>query len=384
MALSGPFRLGAATTNCLGLPEAYAALRWRGAFEPGASKLFKTDSGSLTPVHIPTRDNMRGVRSISLLTACVATAACAPADDSGSARGASVDSANRGGGAAGGGRVQPLANATAAGFTQGLQTPEAVRYDADLDVFFVANINGNPARKDNNGWIGRVNAAQPGRAEIFVAGGQDGVFLHAPKGMVLQGDTLWVTDIDIVRGFDKRTGKFVAAVGFWSKNVGFLNDIALGSDGALYITDTGITFDESGAMKPSAGGDRVYRLAGRTMTEEVRGDLLGHPNGIAFDSVNTRFILAPFNGKDVQTWRPGALPAPLATGPGMYDGVEIVNGRVFVTSWADSAVHVIENGAMRKYIANLPSPADLGFDTRRRVLAVPRFNDGRVDYFKLP
>jgi hypothetical protein len=68
----------------------------------------------------------------------------------------------------------------------------------------------------------------------------------------------------------------------------------------------------------------------------------------------------------------------------MYDGVEIVNGRVYVTSWADSAVHVIENGRMRKFISGLPSPADLGVDTRRRVLAVPRFNDGRVDYFKLP
>jgi hypothetical protein len=327
---------------------------------------------------------MRGVRLLSLMTTFAAMGACAPADsDQSSARGGAVDSTNR---AAGGeaARVQPLGNATAVGSTQGLQTPEAVRYDADQDVFFIANINGNPGRKDNNGWIGRVSAAQPGRAEIFVAGGQDGVFLHAPKGMAIQGDTLWVADIDILRGFDKRTGKFVAAVGFWSKNVAFLNDVALGGDGALYLTDTGITFDQSGAMKPSVGGPRVYRLAGRTMTEEVRGELLANANGIAFDSVNTRFILAPFNGKDVQTWRPGALPAPLATGPGMYDGVEVVNGRIFVTSHADSAVHVIENGTMRKYIANLPGPADLGFDTKRRVLAVPRINEGRVDYYKLP
>jgi hypothetical protein len=328
---------------------------------------------------------MRGVRLTSLLTASVAIAACAPADDAARpASGGAVDSANRASGNASGGRVQPLGNATPAGSTQGLQTPESVRYDADQDVFFVANINGNPARKDNNGWIGRVSAAQPGRAEIFVAGGQDGVFLHAPKGMAIQGDTLWVADIDILRGYDKRTGKFVAAVGFWSKNVAFLNDVVLGGDGALYLTDTGITLDASGEMKPSVGGPRVYRLAGRMMTEEVRGELLANANGIAYDSANTRFILAPFNGKDVQTWRPGALPQALVTGPGMYDGVEIVNGRIFVTSHADSAVHVIENGTMRKYIANVPGAADLGFDTKRRVLAVPRINDGRVDYYRVP
>jgi sugar lactone lactonase YvrE len=330
---------------------------------------------------------MRVVRPMTLLATCGLIAACSPADDRTTrANGGTVDTAaNRRGG-------QPRApsapagraggSATLVGTTQGLQTPEGVRYDPDLDVFFVSNVNGRPARKDNNGWIGRVSAAQPGRAEIFVAGGQDGVFLHAPKGMAIQGDTLWVADIDILRGYDKYTGKFVAAVGFWSKGVRLLNDVVVGGDGALYITDTGVSFDAAGEM--TTGGDRVYRLAGRSMTEEVNGELLAQPNGIAYDSANTRFILAPFGGKDLQTWRPGALPQRFVTGPGMYDGVEIVNGRIYVTSWADSAVHVIENGALRPIIRNLPSPADIGVDTKRRVLAVPRLNDGRVEYYKLP
>jgi sugar lactone lactonase YvrE len=329
---------------------------------------------------------MRRVRALILLMTSVLTA-CSPAENgTQSAAGATRDTANRRASppSAGAARPAAAATATAIGATQGLQTPEAVRYDPDLDVYFIANINGHPARKDNNGWIGRVSAGQPGRASVFVAGGQDGVFLHAPKGMAIQGDTLWVADIDILRGFDKHTGKFVAAVGFWSKNVAFLNDVVLGGDGALYLTDTGIIFDAAGEMTPAPGGPRVYRLAGRAMTEEVKGDLLTGPNGIAYDSANTRFILAPFGGKDVQTWRPGALPERLATGPGMYDGVEIVNGRIYVTSWADSAVHVVDNGAMRPLIRNLPSPADLGVDTKRGVLAVPRFNDGRVEYYRLP
>jgi sugar lactone lactonase YvrE len=322
---------------------------------------------------------------VATVVAIVATSACAPAGDSSPSR--ALDSA---GGAPAGAQPAPATSsgggdstATRVGVTQGLQTPEAVRYDPDLDVFFIANVNGNPAKKDNNGWIGRVRADSLGRATVFVAGGQDGVFLHAPKGMAIQGDTLWVTDIDILRGFDKRTGKFVAAVGFWSKNVTFLNDIVLGGDGALYLTDTGISFDASGQMAHS-GVDRVYRLAGRAMTEEVKGDLLAQPNGIAYDSANTRFLLAPVGGKDVQSWRPGALPEHFATGPGGYDGIEIVNGRVYVSSWADSAVHVIENDTMRPIIRNVPAPADIGVDTRRKVIAVPLFNSGRVEYYKLP
>jgi sugar lactone lactonase YvrE len=328
---------------------------------------------------------MGRVRAITCLSTCVAVAACTPADNETPAAGGTTAASGQ---TARGGRATSGAGsgstATPAGSTQGLQTPESVRYDSTLDAFFVSNINGNPSRKDNNGWIGRIAADQPGRVAVFIAGGRDGVFLHAPKGMAIQGDTLWVADIDILRGFDKNTGKFVAAVGFWSKNVAFLNDVVLGGDGALYVTDTGINFDAAGEVKPAPGGPRVYRLSGRTITEEVKGDVLANVNGIAFDGANTRFILAPFGGKDVQSWRPGALPEPLATGPGMFDGVELVNGRIYVTSWADSAVHVIENGAMRKFIANIPSPADLGVDTRRGVLAVPRFNDGRVDYYKLP
>jgi sugar lactone lactonase YvrE len=328
---------------------------------------------------------MRPVRAITLVAACAVTA-CAPAENGTRSAGASTGAtANRGAPpSAAASSVGGGGTATLVATTPGLQTPESVRYDSTLDVYFIANINGHPARKDNNGWIGRVTADAPGRATVFIAGGQDGVFLHAPKGMAIQGDTLWVADIDILRGFDKNTGKFVAAVGFWSKNVAFLNDVALGGDGALYITDTGITFDAAGEMKPSSGGPRVYRLAGRAMTEEVKGDLLTGPNGIAYDAANTRFILAPFGGKDVQTWRPGALPERLATGPGMFDGVELVNGRTYVTSWADSAVHVVENGTMRPFIRNVAAPADLGVDTRRNVLAIPRFTDNRVEYYKLP
>jgi sugar lactone lactonase YvrE len=329
---------------------------------------------------------MRVVRPMTLLATSGLIAACTPADDGAAASDGTVDTARRGSGraraaSASAGRAGG-GSPTLVGTTQGLQTPEAVRYDPGLDVFFVSNINGHPARKDNNGWIGRVSAAQPGRAEIFVAGGRDGVYLHAPKGMAIQGDTLWVADIDILRGYDKYTGEFVAAVGFWSKGVRLLNDVVVGGDGALYITDTGVSFNAAGEM--TTGGDRVYRLSGRSMTEEVNGERLAQPNGIAYDSANTRFILAPFGGKDIQTWRPGALPERFATGPGMYDGVEIVNGRVYVTSWADSAVHVVENGALRPFIRNLPSPADIGVDTKRRVLAVPRLQEGKVEYYKLP
>src|SRR5438270_14091012 len=40
--------------------------------------------------------------------------------------------------------------------TSGLQTPESVLYDADQDVYFISNINGQPLDADNNGYVSRV------------------------------------------------------------------------------------------------------------------------------------------------------------------------------------------------------------------------------------
>ena len=59
--------------------------------------------------------------------------------------------------------------------------------------------------KDGSAYIARVNAGDPRRAAVFVAGGRGGAVLDAPKGMALQGDTLWVADIDVLRGFHRRT-----------------------------------------------------------------------------------------------------------------------------------------------------------------------------------
>ena len=41
--------------------------------------------------------------------------------------------------------------------SQNLQTPESVLYDAQQDVYFISNINGQPLAVDNNGYISRVN-----------------------------------------------------------------------------------------------------------------------------------------------------------------------------------------------------------------------------------
>ena len=149
--------------------------------------------------------------------------------------------------------------ATRLGETLGMNVPESVRYDAELDVWYVANINGNPSQKDNNGFIAKVRADSTGAVTMLVEGGKNGATLNAPKGMALHGDTLFVADIDALRMFDKKTGKPLGAVAVTPK-AQFLNDVAMGPDG-IYITDTGIVFDAKGVMS-HPGTNRIYKVSG--------------------------------------------------------------------------------------------------------------------------
>lgn len=273
---------------------------------------------------------------------------------------------------------------TRAAVAEGFSTPESVIFDAETGAWFVTNINGGPSDKDRNGFISRLTSDGAVDSLHFVQGGRGGVTLHAPKGQAITGDTLWVADIDAVRGFNKRTGEPLATVEF-GRRARFLNDIAVGPDGALYITDTGIIIANGQIEHP--GPDRIFRLAGGQITILAEGDRLERPNGIAWDQTSRRFVMAGFGGKTVFAWAPDSTPTAAAVGPGGHDGVVILpDGRILVTSWADSSVSVAgrDSTAVTRAVSGLDAPADLGFDPARRRIGVPLFNQNRVEFWDLP
>ncbi len=269
------------------------------------------------------------------------------------------------------------------GVTTGFSTPESVRWDAEQGVWFVSNINGSPSAKDNNGFISRLKADGAVDSMHFVAGGRGGVTLNGPKGLAIVGDTLWVADIDAVRGFNKRTGAVVATVELGLK-AKFLNDPAAAPDGTLYITDTGIQFDDKGQLT-HPGPDRIFALKGRTISVAAEGDWLERPNGITWDASAGRFIVVPFGGPHLLSWKPGqAKVDTIGTGPGGQDGVErSPEGGVLISSWADSTVFELAKGTTRKIVTGVSAPADIGVDYLRNWLAIPRFTENLVEFWQL-
>jgi DNA-binding beta-propeller fold protein YncE len=111
----------------------------------------------------------------------------------------------------------------------GFSHPESVELDISNQVLYVSNLGGAPLDKDGNGYISKLSRDGKMLEPKWVTG------MNAPKGMVIKGHTLYVTDIDRLAEIDTRTGKvtmFYEAVG-----AVFLNDPAVAADGSVYVSD---------------------------------------------------------------------------------------------------------------------------------------------------
>ena len=256
---------------------------------------------------------------------------------------------------------------------EGFSGPESVRYDPGQDVWFVGNFNGEGGERDANGFVSRISAETGVIEDLRFAEGTADHPLHAPRGMYIVADTLWVTDIDGVHAFDRHSGVQTGFVDLTSFEPGFLNDIAQADDGALYVTDT--------------GRSAVYRIVGRASTEALVGEELGNPNGITWDPAQGRLVIVPWEpGHRIHVWRPEDSPegfGPSQT-PGRLDGVEPFERRLLIASQSDSTVHFLDAGGSRVAIRTAGRPADIGVDTRRRRVAVPYIALDRVDIWELP
>ena len=175
----------------------------------------------------------------------------------------------------------------------GLQTPESVLYDAEQDVYFISNINGQPLAADNNGYISRLNPDTMQGEMKFIEAGKNNVTLNAPKGMAVMGDTLYVADLNTVRKFDRKTGAPKGEVKI--PGATFLNDLA--TDGkVVYASDSGLKAGAGGNFEPT-GTDAIWQISGDKATKIASGTDLNRPNGL--EVVNGQVWAVTFGAKEL-------------------------------------------------------------------------------------
>jgi hypothetical protein len=257
----------------------------------------------------------------------------------------------------------------------GFATPESVLHDEVSDVYLVSNIHGHPLQPDGNGFISRLSPSGEVLDLKWIDGETEGVELNAPKGMAIVGGVLYVTDITVVRMFDRATGEPLGEIAVDGATM--LNDLAPASDGGVYLTDTGFRLSAEGEFEPS-GTDAVYHIAPNGDVHTLIVDAgLGAPNGVV--EVNGEVWVVTFISGEMFRLVDGERVDVATVTDGRLDGIIAVGDQLLVSSWANNGVHGgTAGGEFTPVITELESPADIGYDATRNVVLIPLFQLNEV------
>lgn len=264
----------------------------------------------------------------------------------------------------------------------GFAFPESAAYDEKSDTYLISNLgpgsSTNPATNlftlDNNGFITRLDA-QDGSVQTlkWIEGGSNGVTLHAPTGITVFDETLYVVDRNALRMFDLETGSPAGSVSLPS-SVSLPNDVCTDPTGTLYVTDTGLNADLN-----DTGTDAVYRIEDGALTTVAEGTELINPNGCEVNGANVH--IASFTSNQVYRLnQSGKMFDVGTTAAGALDGIIRVDGDLFITGWDGSAVYDMSLGGNKvdSFIEGISTPADPGYDSNRDRLIVPQLLQDRV------
>ncbi len=251
---------------------------------------------------------------------------------------------------------------------QGLAVPESFIVDYSTGRYFISNVNGGPTEKNGAGFITRLNPDGSVAELKFIKGGT-GVALNAPKGLLLLGENLYVSDIDHVRGFNKSTGRKSADFNLTSFSPKFLNDLAADSQGRIYVTDMGT--NRIFRIDPSSGKADVF----------AEGEELGSPNGLVFLPRGRKFLLVTWDsGRLYSVDMQGRLKPASREMAANLDGVDFDDaGNIFFSSFSGGKIYRMSpQGKIKTVSRNLVTPADISLDRKKRLILVPSFNGNRA------
>jgi glucose/arabinose dehydrogenase/sugar lactone lactonase YvrE len=248
----------------------------------------------------------------------------------------------------------------------GLSNPESVVINPQGQVF--VSVMGVPDR-DGDGAVLKIDQ---GKSVPFASGFDD------PKGLVAFGEWLFVADKHQVWRIDgKGKAEVFAATSAFPTPPLLLNDLAVDVEsGTLYVTDSGTTQGEGGAVYQISPRGRVSPIL-----DKKRFPDLHTPNGLLLDGAS-HLLLADFGtGCLYRIKLADQSVEKVADGLGAADGLAWDQfGRLFVTDWKGGRVFVIGRpGAKPVLLARgFTNAADLTVDPSAKRLLIPDMGGGKV------
>ena len=148
---------------------------------------------------------------------------------------------------------------------EGLAQPQSIIVDPRTGVYYISNVNGDPQGKDHNGFVSKLDLTGAIITRAFIDS-SSGTPLHAPKGLAIVGDLLFVADIDHVKGYDKVTSRLRYDLDLTRFQASALHDLARDADGNLYVSD----IEENFIVK-------IEPVRAYAMSILIQGKQLGRP-----------------------------------------------------------------------------------------------------------
>ena len=259
---------------------------------------------------------------------------------------------------------------------EGFSSPESTIVNkSDL---YVSNVGKElkPTLKDGDGFISKLDVNGKIKELHFIDG------LDAPKGMGIVGNTLFVADINTLRGFDLSTKKEVFNVVF--EGVNFLNDITVKDSNTLFIGAS----DTSAIYEVNISNKSYKKLMDFTVTNG-----LFYEDGILYAAQLGSTTQNMFDGKGKLykiDLKDNNKLTQLGTFEGVLDGVTKVGNKVYVSDWGNAKdtgiVRVYDLKTKEETILKLQSfmgAADFWIDEKSKKIFMPQMIGGKVTIFDL-
>lgn len=244
-----------------------------------------------------------------------------------------------------------------------LKVPESVFFDEKNQRLYVANLDGKgPWEKDGKGSIAIVTLSGKILNPEWIKG------LHAPKGMAIFDELLFVADVDSVVIIHIPKGQVVKKIHVAESQA--LNDLTCDKRGNIFVSDSRTK--------------KIHRISAEKLEVTTHIDGLKGPNGVLFTDRTLYFVDAGAFyklGKDNEK-------ILIADGmEGGTDGIEQIDENSFIIScWAGAVWHVKLNGEKKLLLDTRTekiNSADIGYDRKNRIVYVPTFWKNNVVAYKL-
>ncbi len=240
------------------------------------------------------------------------------------------------------------------------KVPESTLYYAPENVVFVSNIDGKSNEKDGQGFISKISAD----GKVLLMNWAMG--LNAPKGMGIYKTKLYVADVDEIVQINVANGKVDHR--YAVEGAVFLNDITVGDDGAVYVSDS-----RTGKIHRLKKGKISLFLQDKM---GVNG-LYAHHKDVYFVAKDTLYKM-----------KKGKSTAVVATGlEKSTDGIVMLkSGNLIVSCWSGIVYYINADGTTKELLdlrSIKTNTADIGFNPATNILYIPTFFANKILAYRL-